>query len=420
MVTMESALRVLLVAEGSGGHVIPALEVASSLTARGAQATLLYVQRPQLWGLLSSMMAAIARQGVELVPLALDAPAPHRGGPWVMRRARFWWRRLGQAVRVWRMARRQLRRRQPDIVVGFGGWVCVPVTFAARWSRIPMLLHEQNVSLGQANRFLMRWADEVALSFPWRGVAPPARRDHEPPAPAPTRGGPGGRARNGAPRGRPSWVVTGLPIRRAIGTVSRQDAAQQLGCDPSTPTIVVLGGSQGAQAINRLVCQALATLTPEERASWQFIHLTGQADCAWVQQAYAHAGMRTAWVQPYFSDMAYAYALADVVVARAGASTIAELARCGKPALLIPYPYARAHQRENVQLVEAVGGGVWLDEATLTPTRLAELMRTLVKDERLRGIMGAQMHTLETPEATEQLAGAICRLARKGRTTHAT
>ena len=160
-------------------------------------------------------------------------------------------------------------------------------------------------------------------------------------------------------------------------------------------------------------------LTPEERASWQFLHLTGPSDCEHVRRAYAEADIATAWVQPYFSDMAYAYALADVVIARAGASTIAELARCGKPALLIPYPYARAHQRDNVQLVEAVGGGVWLDEATLTPQRLAELVRRLVTDARLRGMMGEQMHTLATPEATEQLAGAICRLARKGRETPA-
>ena len=412
---MAGAVRVLLVAEGSGGHLIPALEVASSLAQRGAQATLLYVQRPQLGELLSSMLASVAREGVEVVPLAMGPSAPSGRGPSIVRRARFWWRRLGQAWRVWGIARERLRRQTPDIVVGFGGWVCVPVTFAARRRRIPMLLHEQNVSLGQANRFLMRWADEVALSFPWRPSS--SSRDRA----ARRRAGLDTALawpRRSRPDGRPSWVVTGLPIRRAIGTVSRQDAAQQLGCDPSTPTILVLGGSQGAQAINRSVCRALAVLAPEERAAWQFIHLTGQADCAWVRQAYADAGLKNAWVQPYFSDMAYAYALADVVIARAGASTIAELARCGKPALLIPYPYAHAHQRENVRLVEAVGGGVWLEETTLTPQRLAQLLRTLVTDARLRGIMGEQMHTLATPAATEQLAGAICRLAKKGDAAH--
>jgi UDP-N-acetylglucosamine--N-acetylmuramyl-(pentapeptide) pyrophosphoryl-undecaprenol N-acetylglucosamine transferase len=283
---------------------------------------------------------------------------------------------------VWRLAHKRIQAVQPQAVVGFGGWLSVPILLAARQRHIPVLVHEQNVSLGRANRFLLRWADQMAVSF----EDTCARL-------------------NGTP-----WTVTGVPIRSTIGLVSRKVACDRFGLDAKAPTILVLGGSQGSGAINRLVCEMFRELAAEDQAAWQFLHLTGAKDYAAVQQTAATFGIR-GLVATHLVDMASAYALADVVVARAGASTIAELARCGIPAILIPYPHAGAHQRANARLIESVGGGVWLEEATATPRRVRGLLRWLLSDECLRRTMGERMRTLAKPHAAQQLAAAIVKLA---------
>ena len=365
----RQALRVLLVAEGSGGHLIPAFEVAAVLAAQHVAVLLLYADRPQTAPLMQELMQEADRQGIQLSPVPVSRPPA-------------WWPRplwrCSQAVRVWWIVRRHLRAFRPDAVAGFGGWFCVPAVLAARVHRLPLLLHEQNVRLGRANRFLRHHVDQMALSF--------ERTCRE---------------LNGTPR-----VVTGLPIRRTIGTVPREEAAQRFGLDPRTPTLVVLGGSQGSRAVNRLVCRMLEGLTEEERASWQLIHLTGSADHAAIGQRYAELGVK-GLVMPHTARMAAVYAMADVVIARAGASTIAELAQCGTPAVLIPYPYANGHQRDNARLVESVSGAVWLEEHVATPAQLRLAVRRILQDERVRRRMADQIHTLARPDATQRLVEAI-------------
>ena len=369
---MEARPRVLMVAEGSGGHLIPALEVARALTHSGSQVLLLYGRRKQLAGLLPGLVQEAHEHGIQLRALALKPT----------RRMLGWINRLGQAVVIWRVTRQQLARFQPDVIVGFGGWLSVPAIIAARQRHIPVVLHEQNVLFGRANRLLCRWADRVALSF----------------------------AESAAQLTRQTGVVTGLPIRPTIGAGSRHRAAAQFGLDPARPTVLVLGGSQGSRAMNRLVHKMLEQLDGRERSAWQFIHLTGQADYEDASRAYAASGLRS-WVAPHLVEMALAYAMADVVIARAGASTIAELASCGKPAILIPYPYAGGHQRENARVVESAGAAVQLEESTTSPQRLLRLLRRLIEDRRLQEMMGAQMKTLARPDATQRLASAITGLA---------
>ena len=174
--------------------------------------------------------------------------------------------------------------------------------------------------------------------------------------------------------------------------------------------MLVLGGSQGARAINRLMTGVAAQLSDEERQSWQIIHLVGPVDQAMVKAAY-DAHQVTSWVSPFLVEMDVAYAQADVVVARAGASPIAELARCGKPAVLIPYPGAGGHQRANAQAVEAVGGGIMIEESEADPQRVARTVRRILVDKRLRDIMGLQMKRLDRPNATERFTDAIVEVA---------
>ncbi|MBI3320837.1 MAG: UDP-N-acetylglucosamine--N-acetylmuramyl-(pentapeptide) pyrophosphoryl-undecaprenol N-acetylglucosamine transferase [Candidatus Omnitrophica bacterium] len=379
-------LRVLLVAEGSGGHLIPAVEVAGALARRGAFTKIWYAQRPHLAGFAAALTHRMRRESVEVDPIPLAA-------------SRNPLERLWQCGRLWGRAQRCFETFAPDVVVGFGGWMSVPVLIAARLRRglpplswrlrqirpqgIRCLIHEQNVVLGRANRWLASWVDRVAISFPETQER-----------------------LNGS-----SAVVTGMPIREDIGRASRAQAAERFGFVPDRPTLLILGGSQGARAMNQLMLRVPALLSEEERATWQVIHLTGMADEAAVKQAYAVQGVQ-AWVAPFLVEMALAYAHADLAVARAGASTLAELARCGLPAILLPYPHASGHQRMNARLATTVGGGLLLEESQASPERFLVAVRRILTDHRLRGMMGWQMRQLDCAAAAERLAEAIAAVAR--------
>lgn len=405
-------LRVLLVAEGSGGHLIPALQVAKALAAQGAAVKVWYAARRQTRQLTTALMQEM--QETEHVAIDVD-PIPMNASANPLQR-------LWQCGQLWYRAQRCFDAFAPDVVVGFGGWVSAPVIMAARLRRaterlpwrgmqarlcrllgvrqggIPSgvegrrgrgvsgamgcVLHEQNVRLGRANRWLARWVDQVAVSF----IETQAQLN-------------GTRS-----------ILTGLPVRHRVGQTSKAQAAATFGWDPDRLTLLVLGGSQGSRAINRLMTQVAGRLSSHERETWQILHVAGSADAAMVTAAYAAHGV-TAWVRPFLVEMDAAYAQADLVVARAGASTIAELARCGKPSVLIPYPYAGAHQRANAQVVEAAGGGVMIEEREADPAWVLTTLRRILVDKRLRDIMGLQMRSLDQPNAAERFTDAIMELA---------
>lgn len=369
-------MRAVLVTEGSGGHLIPALEVARELVRGGVQVQLWYVRRRQTAALADALIHAANAAPVD-VHVVANRPATHVP-------ARLW-----SGARLWWRSQWAWGARPPDVVVGFGGWVSVPVALAAKQRRIPLLVHEQNVQLGRANRWLTRWADCVAVSFEETATVC-----------------------NGTPS-----VFTGLPTRETIGACSRQEAAERFGFDPGRPTLLVLGGSQGAAAINRLVMCALPDVSAAERACWQVIHLTGVAGEADVQAAYTAHGLR-AVVAPWLDDMDAALAHADVVIARAGASTIAELSRCGVPSVLIPYPLADGHQRANARLVQTVGGGIVLEEAEATPKRLLDIVRRVLSDWGLHERLASRIRALAVPDATTRLAQAITDLAHSTQSPH--
>ena len=361
--------RFLLVAEGSGGHVIPALQVAQALSARGARITLWYAQRQQMVPLAESLVQEAVDRSITVEPIALVAPGTVVG-------------RVRQFSQLWQRTARCLTTFAPDVVVGFGGWISAPVVLAARLRGIRCMLHEQNVVLGRTNRLLSRCVNRVAVSF----KETQATLTHV------------------------ESVMTGMPIRQRIGECSRAEACRRFSLDPHRATLLILGGSQGARAINRLMVEVAGSVSPHERDAWQVVHLTGHADAASVQAAYAAHRIR-AWVSPFLVEMEAAYAQADVVVARAGASTLAELARCGLPAVLIPYPHAGGHQRANAELVELMGGGVVIEEAEATSERTLSAIRRIMTDERLRTMMATQMRTMSIPDATERLRDTLMELA---------
>ncbi len=242
---------------------------------------------------------------------------------------------------------RLLRQAKAEIVIGVGGYASGPVAVAALALRIPLLIVEPNSYAGLANRKLGRFADKVVLCFPGLG------------------------ARRFFPQTK--TVITGPLVRKGIDEGDHGKALATFGLEPGQFTVFVMGGSGGAHAINMAMKEAAPLL--KDLPKLQVLHQTGEKDVDDVARGYLAAGIR-AVVLPYIDDMAAAYAAADLVVSRSGATTIAELAVCGKRAVLIPFPFAADnHQEYNARTLAERGGAEVVLQKDLTPLRVAGLIR---------------------------------------------
>jgi len=271
--------------------------------------------------------------------------------------------------------------RRPDLVVGTGGYVSGPVGFAAVLLRIPVVLQEQNSFPGATTRLLSRWATRVYLTYE------SSRRYF-------------GR------RVQPKLVVLGNPVREMPALGDRQEGARFFGLEPNKPTLFVFGGSQGALALNRLVAEMVAQLVSD--APVQVLWATGPAHYEkFSEQLGKLPGVR---VFPFIERMDLAYAVSDLVLSRAGATTLAELELAGKPAVLVPLPTAAAgHQEVNARELEKAGAAICLLQRDLTPQKLKEAVLTLLQNpDRLRQ-MGRNMLKLARPHAATDIVSDICR-----------
>lgn len=235
---------------------------------------------------------------------------------------------------------------KPDVVLAMGGYLSIPVGIAARLKKIPLLLHEQNVMPGLANRMLSWLAHCTAISFSesktyFKG----------------------------------SVVITGNPVRAEFFNLpDRVQASHNFHLDPSKKTLLVFGGSLGAHRINALVVEALAQLE-NIKNEWQVLHFTGEKDKNEIDLGYDKLGFPHT-VDAYCHQMPQAYAVADAVICRAGASTISELTAVKKPALLIPYPYAtNNHQMMNARVLVEWGAALMIEESTLSGESMASALR---------------------------------------------
>jgi UDP-N-acetylglucosamine--N-acetylmuramyl-(pentapeptide) pyrophosphoryl-undecaprenol N-acetylglucosamine transferase len=272
-----------------------------------------------------------------------------------------------------------LRRRRPAAVLGMGGFVSGPGGIAAWLTRRPLLIHEQNAVVGTTNRWLARIADRVFEAFP--GAFPPTRAAR----------------------------CVGNPVRRAIVAVpSPRERARARARAPAS--VLVLGGSQGARALNETVPPAIARLPAALRP--QIRHQAGKTFEA-ARAAYAASGVE-AEIAPFIEDMARAYADADLVIARAGALTIAELAAVGVAAILVPYPYAvDDHQTRNAAYCVARGAAVLIAERELNPERLAQELELLLTQRARLLEMSERAREMARPHAAEDLAQACIELAER-------
>jgi UDP-N-acetylglucosamine--N-acetylmuramyl-(pentapeptide) pyrophosphoryl-undecaprenol N-acetylglucosamine transferase len=279
-------------------------------------------------------------------------------------------------VQGWIESRRLLKKFRPDWILAMGGYLSVPVVVNARMLGLRVLLQEQNVFPGLANRFLSRWADSVAVSF---------------------------QESVGYLKGKNVWV-SGLPIRPEIGRVTQAEGRKRFGLAADQPTYLIFGGSLGAQRLNSLAVEVWPLLLQKGRP-FQVIHVTGTQDFERVRKLYRSLNF-SAQVLPYCHEMAHAYAAATAVVCRAGASTVAELLAAKRRALLVPYPYAsNDHQVYNARVVEKAGLGRIIADADLSPAAIAQFLEDTAPD-----IVHSAV-SADLPDAAARLAAHLTSLS---------
>jgi UDP-N-acetylglucosamine--N-acetylmuramyl-(pentapeptide) pyrophosphoryl-undecaprenol N-acetylglucosamine transferase len=348
---------ILVMAGGTGGHIMPGLAVADRMKEKGWRV---------IWmGNRDSMEARLVpARGYEIAWVRFSAL-----------RGKGLLRKLLLPINLWRgfvLARRQIKRVAPDVVLGMGGFVSFPGGMMAKFVGVPLVLHEQNSVAGLANRVLAKVADRVLTGFP--DVLAKA-----------------------------SWV--GNPVRPEIAALAAP--AERYGRRTGPLNILVVGGSLGAAVLNETLPRALALLPAAERP--EVVHQSGERHLEGLKQNYADAGVK-AHAVAFIEDMAGAYGWADLVVCRAGALTVAELAAAGVASILVPLPHAvDDHQTGNARFLSAAGAAILLPQDQLTPQRLAELRR-LSREQLLQ--MAEKARGLARPDATAAVAQACQEVAK--------
>ncbi|MGB8274963.1 MAG: undecaprenyldiphospho-muramoylpentapeptide beta-N-acetylglucosaminyltransferase [Alphaproteobacteria bacterium] len=358
---------IVLAAGGTGGHMFPAEALAGELNRRGFALALITDRRGASFGEASGVRT-------------LRISAGHVSGS-VLAKIKG----LAALARGTFEAGRLLRELDPAVVVGFGGYASVPTMLAATRAGLATVLHEQNAVLGRANRLLAHRVDLIATSFEYV---------------------------EGVESGRVRLVRTGNPVRPAIAALSREPYPMP---QPDGPLhVLVTGGSQGAAVFGQVVPQAVALLPPEHRARISIVQQCRAEDLERAKQAFAAADVR-AELAPFLHDMSDRLRVAQLVICRAGASTVAELSAAGRPAILVPFPQATDdHQTANAMALAKAGGAVLIPQKELTAAVLAQrLTDFLTQPGRLVG-GAAKSRAFGIPEAAERLAETVAEVARKG------
>lgn len=361
-------MKVIIAGGGTAGHVFPAVALAQRLSELGVHVRFTGTSR----GLETELVPAA---GFALTTMDIR-PFPRKFSPDLVRAPLAMYR-----------AERSFRAlvRDADVVVGMGGYASAPAVFAALRAKVPVVIHEQNAVPGAANRYLGRRAEVIALSFEEAGGRLPARVRK---------------------------VLTGNPVREQVATIGqgrerfRAEAFDVLGLEPSRRTIVMFGGSQGALHVDTVAAEACAQMSG--RADLQVLLLTGRAHLDRVSSLLHRKTDLKVAVLPFLDRMELAYSIADLVVSRAGATSIAETTVCGLPALLIPYPHATGnHQEANARALERAGAAEVILDGDLSPNLLADRIGTLLDDPAGLAAMSASSAAWGKPDAAVRLAEVV-------------
>lgn len=361
-------MRLLLSGGGTGGHIYPGLALLEELQKRDKDLDVLYL------GSSDGMEASIVvERGIPFVGM----PAQGFVRKFSLDTLKTAWIALLGFFRSYS----RVKKYNPDVVVGTGGYVAGPVLLAAALLGKPTVIHEQNALPSLTNRLLSPFVDGVALSF--------------------------GEAEKFLPKAK-SVKVTGNPVRAEFFTLSREDGAKRLNLDPKVKTLISVGGSRGAAPINNAVLEILESLDKELQI--QVLLITGRVNYEAALRKIREKGLDLSnriRVLPYLNDMPAALRAGDLIVARAG-GMIAEINACALPAIYIPSPYvADNHQEHNAQAIEAEGAAVMIREKELNPQLLLKTVVAILKDDLGREKMKQAAFKLAKPQAKEDLADLV-------------
>jgi UDP-N-acetylglucosamine--N-acetylmuramyl-(pentapeptide) pyrophosphoryl-undecaprenol N-acetylglucosamine transferase len=363
MTTDRPSPVVVLAAGGTGGHVFPAEALAAALIARGAKPVLITDRRGGNFGGVLG--------GLDLYTLRAGALTG------VSRSVRL--RNIFALALGFGQALSQLSRLRPQAVVGFGGYASVPTVLAAGIRGYRTVIHEQNAVLGRANRMLAKRVGHIATAFEQVDRVPAAAADR--------------------------LIRTGMPVRPAFVTARAQAFRCAEGDEPFR--LLILGGSQGAQVLSEVVPAAAGLLPPEFRQRLRISQQCRKENLADVRLAYERTGI-AADLETFFQDVPQRLAAAHLVIARSGASTVAEIAAVGRPSVLIPYPFAADdHQSANARAMVDWGAAVMFHRGEFTPAALAGRIVELTRQPGRLAKMAERAAAFAIPDAGDRLADLV-------------
>jgi UDP-N-acetylglucosamine--N-acetylmuramyl-(pentapeptide) pyrophosphoryl-undecaprenol N-acetylglucosamine transferase len=365
--------RILIAGGGTGGHVYPAIATIEALEEKG-QFDFLFVG-----GKKGMEMNLIPKYGIVMKSIWVSGFQRY----FTLRNLLFPLKLLVSIIQSWKI----IHDFNPAVVVGTGGYVTGPVLYVASKLGRPVLIQEQDVFPGVTTRLLKRYADRICIAFEG---AKEYFEDHL-----------------------EKIVVTGNPVRKSLKAKSKSDALKRWNFDAGKPVLFVFGGSQGARAINQAMVEILPNLVDEHNV--QVLWQTGEKEYNRVLagMSYDLPGVAVK-VLPFIHEMEDAYSAADIIVSRAGAITLAELAMVQKPVVLIPYPFAAGkHQEHNARFIEQEGAAVMIRQGEEWSQKLLDTLIRLLDDRPLQSKMGDSWRKLARPNAAAQIADEVIKLIKK-------
>ena len=366
--TNRDEKRILIAGGGTGGHVYPALATIEALKEKG-QFEFLYVG-----GKNGIETRIVPKHSIPMETIWISGIARSL----TFKNLLFPLKIMMSLIKSWKI----VKKFKPHAAVGTGGYVSGPILFVAAKMGVPVLIQEQDVYPGLTTRLLAKYADCICLSF------------------------------EGADKHFQEYlnklVLTGNPVRKGIAKYDRKSAINEMKLEENKLTLFVFGGSQGARSINLAMIDLLPKLL--KKYDFQILWQTGESQYASVTERFTDT-YKNAHVMPYVQKMDAAYAVSDVVLSRAGAITLAELALVGKSAVLVPYPYAAGnHQEHNSRIMEEAGAAIMVLEGENWETKLQEALEKLFQNETLRHQQSAAWKTLARPNAAELISDEVLKL----------
>lgn len=358
-------MRIAISGGGTGGHIYPALALIRELKKQQPDAEFLYIGTEK--GLENKI---VPREGIPFE--TIDITGFKRSLS--LENFKTIWRFITGV----RKSKKLLKKFKPDVVIGTGGYVCGPVVYAASRLHIPSIIHEQNSVAGLTNKFLSHFVTKVAICFEEASEAFPSEK----------------------------IVFTGNPRAQEVVGIDAKDSLQKYGLDPEKKTVLVFGGSRGARGVN----EAIENVLPEwNKRDYQLLYVTGEVHFEKIKDTLSKFELGShISVVPFIYDMPSILNAVDLVVARAGATTLAEITALGLPSILIPSPYVTAnHQEKNARALEKKGAAILITEEALKNTDLMKVIDTIVLDDEQLKTMRCKAKELGTPDAADRLAKLV-------------